>query len=131
MDERLGKSYKLCSKKIIASFFEKGKANYVQKFPFRLYYQQLKLPSEKPFQIVFSAPKKKLKSAPKRNKVKRRMREVVRKNKNLIEPTLINQNKQLALFLVYNNHEIIDFDAFESKIVFILERLNQTIKEQV
>lgn len=131
MNEHLGKSYSLCSKIIIDKFFDKKQSQFVQKYPFRLYYQVAELNSNTPFQIVFSVPKRRIKSAPKRNKVKRRMREVIRKNKGLIEPTIQDKKIQLALFLVYNNNEIVEFKEFEHKIVVILERLNREIKEKL
>jgi ribonuclease P protein component len=126
MNERLGKSYKLCSRKTIDTLFAQSDFH-VSKYPFRLVAKKADLPSLECFQIGFSVPKRLFKKAPDRNRIKRLMREVVRKNKKYIEDPLENKNHQLALFLIYTGKEILSFEEFEDKIVFILQRLNNEI----
>ena len=126
MDERFGKAYKLCSKKIIASIFTEGQT--IKSFPIRLIYLLTPLPTEKSFQVVFSVPKKKFKKAPDRNRVKRLLREVVRKNKIELEDYLTAESKQLALFLIYLGEEIMTYNEMERKIVSLFSRLLTELK---
>jgi ribonuclease P protein component len=127
MDERLGKSYKLCSRKVMDALFTTNDFH-VSKYPFRLVAKVTDLPTQHHFQIGFSVPKRNFKKAPDRNKIKRLMREIVRKNKSLIEVPMKNKDKQLALFLIYTGKEILEFKEFEDKIVFILQRLRKEIE---
>ena len=121
MNERLGKSYKLKSKKIIESLFNDGET--VKQFPFLLKFNKQELPSKEAFQIVFSVSKRRFKKAPDRNRIKRLMREVIRKNKHSLEALLQQNNQQLALFLIYTNTEFMSFEEMNRKIVLLFERL--------
>jgi len=126
VNQKFGKAYKLCSKKVITAVFQKKQA--VKAFPLRLFYLETELNTPKAFQITFAVPKKKLKRAPDRNRVKRILKEVLRKNKASLEELLLQENKQLALFLVYTSDEIFSYDTAERKIVLILNRLIEELK---
>lgn len=126
MNERLGKSYKLKSKKIIESLFNDGET--VKQFPFLVKFCKQELPSKEVFQVVFSVSKRKFKKAPDRNRIKRLMRETVRKNKHGLEEYLKTNNEQLALFLIYTNTEIMTYEEMNRKIVLLFERLITQLK---
>jgi ribonuclease P protein component len=126
MNERLGKSYKLKSKKIIESLFNDGET--VKQFPFLVKFCKQELPSKEVFQVVFSVSKRKFKKAPDRNRIKRLMRETVRKNKHGLEEYLKNNNEELALFLIYTNAEIMTYEEMNRKIVLLFERLITQLK---
>lgn len=126
MNERLGKSYKLKSKIIIESLFNDGET--VKQFPFLIKFCKQELPSKEVFQVVFSVSKRKFKKAPDRNRIKRLMRETVRKNKHALEDYLKNQDEQLALFLIYTNAEIMTYEEMNRKIVLLFERLITQLK---
>lgn len=124
MNQKLGKSYKLCSKTAIQEIFDAK--NSVKKFPLLLHFGLCELPTDKNFQITFSVPKRSFKKAVDRNHIKRLMREVVRKNKPLIEEIKLLEGKKLALFLIYSGKEMPDYNLLESKIVVLLNRLQET-----
>lgn len=126
MNERLGKSYKLKSKIIIESLYNDGEL--VKQFPFLVKFCKQELPSKEVFQVVFSVSKRKFKKAPDRNRIKRLMRETVRKNKHALEDYLKNQDEQLALFLIYTNAEIMTYEEMNRKIVLLFERLITQLK---
>jgi ribonuclease P protein component len=128
VNEQFGKAYKLCSKKIIGQLFENGQKISVPTFFVR--YDLTVLPSPAPFQLVIAVPKKKVKSAPARNRIKRLIREAIRKNKSNLEHVLLTSNQQLALFLIYQDSEKIDYPEVEHKIVLLLERLVKRISEK-
>ena len=126
MNERLGKSYKLKSKIIIESLYNDGEL--VKQFPFLAKFCKQDLPSKEVFQVVFSVSKRKFKKAPDRNRIKRLMRETVRKNKHALEDYLKNRDEQLALFLIYTNAEIMSYEEMNRKIVLLFERLITQLK---
>jgi ribonuclease P protein component len=126
MNERLGKSYKLTSKIIIESLYNDGQT--VKQFPFLTKFSKQELPTREKFQVVFSVSKRKFKKAPDRNRIKRLMRETVRKNKHTLENYLIDNNEQLALFLIYTNTEIMTYEEMNRKIVLLFERLITQLK---
>tara|TARA_R100000951_G_scaffold105067_1_gene98618 strand:+ start:54 stop:464 length:411 start_codon:yes stop_codon:yes gene_type:complete len=121
MDERLGKAYKLCSKKVIEELFENGLK--IKQYPFVLQYKHIDLPSKKNFQIVCSVPKRLYKKAVTRNRIKRLMREVVRKKKYIIEENFPQNEKQLALFLIYTGKSEESYSLLLDKIELIFDRL--------
>ena len=72
-------------------------------------------------EILFSTPKKFLKRANKRNKVRRRMREAYRLNKELL---LSGEKKRMMqIALIYSSKEVIDYNTIENATKKILENL--------
>lgn len=82
----LGKDEKLKSRKLIEHLFAEGKR--VKSFPLQLIYLQINHDSEFPVKVGFSVPKKAVKLAVDRNRIKRLMREAYRLNKYLISENL-------------------------------------------
>ncbi len=73
----LGIEEKLKSKKLMEHLFAKG--NRVKSFPLQLIYLAINHNAAFPIKVSFSVPKKTIKLAVNRNKIKRLMREVYRK----------------------------------------------------
>lgn len=121
MDERFGKKYKLCSKIVIASIFEKGKQEKV--FPFVLRYVRTDLKTNTRFQIVISVPKRNFKRAVDRNRIKRLVREAVRKNKYILEEAISEEEQQFALFLIYTAQQEESYQKISNKIETLFQRL--------
>ncbi len=126
MDQSFGKAYKLCSKKAIDSLFEEKKS--VKNYPFVLTYAFQELATEKTFQVVISAPKKIFRKAHDRNRIKRLMKEVIRKKKLILEDFLLEKNKQLALFLIYTSKEELKYTVLEQKMEQLLTKLVNELK---
>lgn len=74
------KKEKLKSKKYIEKLFSEGKT--ITHFPLRLVYLKENHLGNKPLQIAFSVPKRKIKKAVDRNRIKRQLKEIYRLNKN-------------------------------------------------
>ena len=127
MDERFGKAYKLCSKKVIEELFENGQK--IKQYPFLLQYKHTDLPTKKSFQIVCSVPKRIHKKAVNRNRIKRLMRETVRKKKYILEENFPQNEKQLALFLIYTGKSEESYSLLLDKIEKVFERLMNSKKE--
>lgn len=122
-DQQFGKEYKLCSKKLIDDVFNNGST--VKQFPLRLLF--IEIPEihqiKTPFQIVFAVPKKRFRAANDRNYIKRMLREAFRKNKAELEEQLKIKNKKLALFLIYNEKEILEYSILEKKTLKLIQQL--------
>jgi ribonuclease P protein component len=126
MDNRFGKEYKLCHKKVIDEIFAGRKS--VKKFPFLMHYQISDIPLERPFQVVISAPKRIFRSAVKRNRIKRVMREVFRHEKHILEEFLLTEGKYLTLFLVYTSTEEFKLEFLKDKFRKLIHSLIKDIK---
>lgn len=126
MSEHFGKAYKLCSKIQIDAIFEDKKT--IKTFPFVLYYKEIDTTYDVPFKIVISAPKRNHRKAVHRNRVKRIIKEVLRKNKADLESFLLQSDKKLALFLIYTSKDLPAYDLLEKKIIVLLNRLIEQIK---
>jgi ribonuclease P protein component, eubacterial len=111
MNEKFGKAYKLCSRKTIDRLFKEGKQ--LRAFPLSVYYLESENNEKVPFQVVISAPKRQFKRAHDRNYVKRLIKEVLRKEKQPLEDLLSASGKQLAIFIVYTNKEVLTYPELE------------------
>ncbi|MBN2729315.1 MAG: ribonuclease P protein component [Bacteroidales bacterium] len=120
-DFRLRKSEKLCDDICIAKLFTTGKT--IKDYPLFVHYLEVEQEDEA-LKVLFSIPKKKIKSAVKRNLLKRRIRESYRLNKQDIR-LLFEQRKSTLLFsLVWSSKEILPYKEIEKKIIAILARLS-------
>ena len=79
--------------------------------------------SEMQVEVLFSTPKRYLKRANKRNKVRRRMREAYRLNKQLVLSSTDPRTLQVAL--IYSSKEVVDYKTIENATKRILEKLGK------
>lgn len=119
--EDFGKAYKLCSRKTIDKLFQEGKQ--LRAFPLKGYYLEAETVESVPFQVVLSAPKRQFKRAHDRNYVKRLMKEVLRREKQPLEDALRDAGKQLAIFIVYTNKEILAYPELEKCMRKLIAKL--------
>jgi ribonuclease P protein component len=116
MKYTLGKDEKLKSRKLIEHLFGEGKR--VKSFPLQLIYLQISHDSDFPVKVGFSVPKRVVKLAVDRNRIKRLMREVYRKNKYLISE---NIKEPYIFMLIYTAKEESKYSDLEEifKKVFV------------
>ena len=98
----LGKNEKLKSKKLIEQLFTEGTR--IKIYPVQLIYLECEHDSEFPVKVAFSVPKKNIKLAVHRNRIKRILREVYRKNKYLFAENV--QKKYVFMFIYMADKEI-------------------------
>ena len=79
--------------------------------------------SEMQVEVLFSTPKRYLKRANKRNKVRRRMREAYRLNKQIVLSS--TEPRALQVALIYSTKEVIDYKTIENATKRILEKLGK------
>jgi ribonuclease P protein component len=102
------KEEKLKSKKLIEKLFAEG--NRIKSFPLQLIYLPINHENDFPIKVGFSVPKRIINLAVTRNRVKRLMREVYRKNKYLFSA---NIKQQYIFMLMYASNKEIKYDDLE------------------
>lgn len=126
INEKLGKSYKLCKEKEISALFKEGKK--IHKFPLSAHYLCVEDKKPTPFQLVISVPKRNFKKAHDRNRIKRKIKEIIRKNKLNLETFLLKENLQLSLFVMYSHNEELPFEEISKKTELFISFLIENIK---
>ena len=114
------KAERLCNYHSIQALFKQGKS--IKKYPLKLIY----LPSDKvltPTQLLISVPKKKLKRAVDRNRIKRLIRESYRKQKH----QLSSQDKSYSLALIYMSDELVSYEQIHTLVAALLRQLSLSV----
>jgi len=119
--QTLRKNERLYEKTALDSVFQNGRS--IHHSPVKLLWVIDKRKSEVPVKVAFSVPKRLFKKAVTRNLLKRRMREVYRKNK--IQETGAEQT--YALIFLYTARKINSYQEIESKIVVTLQHFKTAI----
>jgi ribonuclease P protein component len=117
------KNERLCSQVLIDSLFAEGKSFSVP--PFKVIYKITDLEMDYPAQILISVPRKNFKLAVTRNLIRRRIREIYRKNKPEFYQNLEQLNSKCLFALIYTGKQVLKSSAIEPKIIVILQRLIQ------
>lgn len=120
---RFPKKEKLKSKKDIDALFKKGKA--INSFPLKAIFAFKHPEKELVIKFGISVPKKKIKSAVKRNLIKRRVREAYRLQNHELKSNLILHDKALHVMVIYTSEQILPYSLIEEKIKVILSRLSE------
>lgn len=116
------KNEKLKSKKLLDELFTQGNSFVV--FPIKIFFKVVenKLP-DTTIQVGVGVSKKYFKHATKRNRIKRLLRETYRQNKLSLHELLNNNNKQLTVFFLYIDKELINYQTLENKMKIAIEKL--------
>ena len=138
----LKKHERLKSKILLDSLFAEGLSNFA--YPFKLVYRiqpyTAAPPSAKqdptakhrawPLLFSVSVPKKKVKSAPKRNLIKRRVRESYRLTKGDLQTYLLDDPKVIvSLMFIYIENEPKDYVVIEKAVVKLIRQLQNEISK--
>ncbi len=127
MDYTFGKEYKLCSQTVIDSLFESGEQ--FKAYPFIVRFLETELRTDKPFQLVISAPKRIFRFAHQRNRAKRICKEAIRHHKENLESYLRDNGKQLALFVVYTSRSELGHEKLNHQTEKMFQKLILQLKE--
>ncbi|RYD82676.1 MAG: hypothetical protein EOP53_03040 [Sphingobacteriales bacterium] len=120
------KGEKLCTEKIISDIFSRRLTKSAFSFPVLAIWRYQELPTPFPAQILFSVPKKKIKQANQRNRIRRQMREIYRLQKNMLYDSLSLQRLQCAVVIVYNAQESIPFAQLENAFKEVIGKVLAT-----
>jgi len=124
------KAEKLCSKRIIEQIYDLGKK--IKQYPFILNYLEVGVDLQMafPVQIATAVPKRRVKLAVKRNRLKRQIREAYRLQKSGLIADVLADDKKLALFLLYIGKEPESYDFIEKKLNVLLDSLRIQLKQK-
>jgi ribonuclease P protein component len=115
----------LSGRKVMNELFAKGKIINVS--PFRVVWMLAELSS--PVQVAFSVPVKNFRQAVDRNRIKRQMREIYRKNKPVVSASEGKNQKQCALIIIYNGKKMLPFAEVADKLKLTLLRFEEEFKK--
>lgn len=114
------KSERLSAKTLIKELFEKGSSFYL--YPFKVLYLPSTLANS---QLLISVPKKNHKTAVARNKLKRRIREAYRLNKEYLPA-----EKNFLIAYIYTSRDISEYSKIEKSIISINQRIKNNTDEK-
>ena len=130
MRQTLKKHERLHGKKTIDNLFSQGNSFF--SYPFIVYRRIVPVTAQTlpVCAVLFSVSKKKMSHATQRNLLKRKMKEIFRKNKHLFYPFATTRHCNLHLAFIYVKNDILDYATLEKKMTetfqqIILE-INQT-----
>ncbi|MEM9023097.1 MAG: ribonuclease P protein component [Bacteroidota bacterium] len=121
------KSERLCSRKVIDSLFSEGSSFLAP--PFRVVWRLATLPTDQPAQVAISVPRKRIKKAVTRNRVRRMVREAYRQHKSIHYVPLQTAGDQLAIMLIYLPGKPLPYAELQHKIILTLQRLLQEYEQ--
>ncbi|MBT8182582.1 MAG: ribonuclease P protein component [Eudoraea sp.] len=117
MSSKFPKKEKLKSEILIRRVFEDGKS--ISSYPLKLIYLPVDERSEVKIQCGVTAPKRNFKSAVKRNRIKRLLRESYRLNK---EKIFNNIEGSFAFLFLYLGKEMPEYEDVEKHMKVILKK---------
>jgi len=121
MRNTFNKEEKLKKSKLISQLFTEGRS--ITEFPVKLVYLQVDHGSPYKIQAGVSVPKRIFKKAVDRNRIKRLLREVYRKNKILIYKN--DYTKNHIFMFIYMGKKELDYKLLEEKMLIILQKFNR------
>ena len=118
------KKEKLKSKKLIEVLFKEGKT--LTSFPYKLIYLKVEVAMDAKFKTSVAVPKKNFKSAVKRNRIKRLLREAYRLKKHLV---FNNSEGNFAFLILYLGKEMPNYPEVERGVQLILKKFLKKIDD--
>ena len=117
MGQTFPKKERLKSRKILESLMQKGQS--VRSYPLKLIYLPAELPENVPVQAAMAVGKRQFKSAVKRNRIKRLLREAYRLNKG---PIFNNIERNYAFLILYIGSDLPSFDMVNQAMTKLLQK---------
>lgn len=117
------KSERLCKRTDIEFLLNKGQS--FNRFPLRVTYVKQTVTTPIALRIAISVPKRRIRKAVDRNRIKRLIREAFRLQKKELTLFLTEKKLSIDVLFVYTGDLNITFTLIQGKIMLILQRLKQ------
>ena len=121
------KQEKLSSRKEIDRLFKEGRA--FMAFPHRIQFQLDKADDDVPARALFSVPKRRIRRAVLRIRLKRRMRESYRLNKSTLFDVLRDKRLSLRVAFIFVGEEELDYHTIEKGMKKALSKLIREVNQ--
>ncbi len=118
------KPEKICNQNQIDSLFKDGKS--LKSGLFRLLYIETELTRKTPIQVLIAVPKKNLRHAVDRNRMKRLIREAYRVSKHKLLEEFSNDEKHLDIAVIFMGKQCVSQSDTLTAINVLLDRLLHT-----
>lgn len=115
----------LCSERHITQLFEKGES--FISYPMRIVWSAFPALDDYPVKVVMTVPKKKIRSAVNRNRIKRLLRESFRLNKASLIQIATLQGISLHLAFIWIPSEQLEYERVDKKMKDSLLKLEKQI----
>jgi len=115
------KQERLHKRKLIQGLFDQGSSFY--SYPFKIWFKRNPDDQFPVHQVMISVSRKNFRKAVDRNRIKRRIRESIRLNKNLLP-----QDPKLLIAYIYTAKEILTFAQIQERLVKTLNRFEHVEK---
>ena len=127
MSYRFSKAEKICSKYEIDALFEKGKNLHSGSLRLKILGQESQDWPHLKFLVV--VPKRRVKKAVDRNRIKRQLREVIRLNKKGIENEVAKSNKRLLIAVIYSGQPRSNYLQLQSSFIRLVNQIPELINK--
>ena len=121
--DKFPKSQRLRGRKLIGSLFEEGET--MIQHPFKIYYHFEKEIHQPIIRFGIAVPKKNVRNACRRNRIKRLVREAFRKSRTDLENFLISDRRRLVIFMIYRGNINPEYSVILNKLMIILKRFQK------
>jgi ribonuclease P protein component len=119
------KAEKLSGRKVFEEITKNGNSFFAH--PFRITWMKGEATQEFPAKMAFGVPKRNFKSAVKRNRIKRLLREAYRLNKQSFYSSLELKSVKIVVMCIYTGKDVPLYAEAEGKIILSLRRLLNAI----
>jgi len=119
------KEERISGRKVFEDLTKNGHSFFAH--PFRIIWMKAEETQEFPAKIAFGVPKRNFKSAVKRNRIKRLLREAYRLHKQDFYSSLELKSVKIVVMCIYTGKEVPGFAETEGKIILSLRRLLNAI----
>jgi ribonuclease P protein component len=127
MKNEFRKQERIVSQKLMDHLFSGKESHSLTAFPLRAVYMKQDIPhGDVPVQILVSVPKRHLKHAVDRNRVKRQVREAYRLRKGHLWQS-IPDSQSLAIAFIWQTDKCLPSAEVDSRMRSLLERINRKL----